>query len=383
MPVFKFTTGGESHGKCITALLEGLPAGMLLRRSDIETQLARRQCGYGRSVRQRRRERMEITAGMRGGRTTGAPLVIQIDNGEWVRWRGVLDPFAGRGGGFYAPRPGHADLAGAMKYGTHDLRNMLERSSARETAARTAAGAVARKLLALLDIRIYSHVLSIADVNLVGRNPREEKALVAADKRSLRCLDARAEKEAKRRIDAAAKEGESLGGVFEVVIKGVPPGLGSYVSWDRRLDAGLARALMSIPAVKGVEVGVGFGASLRPGSQVHDEIFYERGGFRRSSNRAGGIEGGVSNGEDIVLRGAMKPLPTLGCPLKTVDIRSKKAASAHKERRDVCAVPAAGVVGEAMVALELARECLLKFGGDFIDDTLANYRSYLKRLRAF
>jgi chorismate synthase len=260
---------------------------------------------------------------------------------------------------------------------------MLERSSARETASRTAAGAVARKFLSFFNIRLYSHVLSIAACNLVGRNPRDEKALRRADRRPLRCLERKNEAEAMRDIDLAAKQGESLGGIFEVVVKGVPVGLGSYASWQSRLDASLARSLMSIPAVKGVEVGMGFGASLRPGSAVHDEIFYQGGAFTRGTNRAGGIEGGISNGEDIILRGAMKPLPTLGRPLKTVNVRTKKAVTAHKERRDVCAVPAAGVVAEAMVALDLAREMLLKFGGDCLEDSLANYRTYLKRLNVY
>lgn len=381
--MLRYTTGGESHGRRVTVILEGLPAGMPLRRGEIEGELARRRRGYGRSVRQRRGEKLEVSGGLRGGRTTGAPLVIEIDNGEWARWRSSLDPFSGKGSGFWAPRPGHADLAGAQKYGHRDLRDVLERSSARETAARTAAGAAARKMLSFLDIRLYSHVLSIADVTLVGRNPRGEKDLLAAEKRALRCLDGAAEAEGKRRIARAAKEGESLGGVFEVVVKGVPPGLGSYVGWERRLDANLARAVMSIPAVKGVEVGMGFGSTLRPGSMVHDEIFYERGGFRRRTNRAGGIEGGISNGEDIVVRAAMKPLPTLALPLHTVDLRSKKATRAFKERRDVCAVPAAGVVGEAVIALELARQSREKFGGDSMREMLANYRGYLDYLRKF
>lgn len=384
--MLRYLTAGESHGPALVAVIEGLPAGLALSAAYINTQLARRQSGYGRGA------RMKIEAdvacflsGVRGGITLGSPVAILIENKDWANWSQVMAPEQDARVDqrvVTRPRPGHADLAGVLKYGHGDIRNVLERSSARETAARVAVGTVARKLLAELGMEIIGHVLQIGGVAAAvdGLGPAELKERVAAS--GLLCADHRAEREMIAAIDQARHDGDSLGGIFEIRAGGVPPGLGSHVHWDRKLDARLAAALMSIQAVKGVEVGLGFAASARAGSQVQDEIFYEKGrGFYRRTNQAGGIEGGMSNGEEITLRSAMKPIPTLNRPLQSVDLISKKPLAAAVERSDVCAVPAACVVGEAVTAWELACACMEKFGGDSMEELQRHMDSYLIALR--
>lgn len=368
----RFLTAGESHGPALTVIVEGLPAGVPLSADDINPQLARRQAGYGRSPRMKlESDRVEIVAGLMGGETIGAPIALRIDNRDVRRDEPPLT----------RPRPGHADLAGAMKYGFGDVRRALERASARETAARVAAGAVCRVLLAQLGISVFSHVVAIGPVAITRRPPRWEEIPDLAEASDLRCADPDAEGRMREAIEAAKKAGDTLGGIFEVVALGVPPGLGSYVHWDRKLDGRLAQAVMSIPAVKGVEIGPGFEIAGTPGSRAHDEIHYAPGrGFYRETNRAGGTEGGVTNGEPVVVRGAMKPLSTLMEPLRSVDLTTKQPARGAVVRSDVCAVPAAGVVGEAMVAIVLADAVLEKFGGDAMGDLKAAYTAYLARL---
>lgn len=384
--MLRYLTAGESHGPALVAVIEGLPAGLNLSAAYINTQLARRQGGYGRGARMNiEADAVRFLSGVRGGATLGSPVALVIENKDWANWSQVMSPeqdvqvderVVTR------PRPGHADLAGVLKYGHRDIRNVLERSSARETAARVAAGTVARMLLAELGMEITGHVLQIGSVAAaVGELTLAELKERAAASRLL-CADHRAEQEMVAAIDQARNDGDSLGGVCEIRVGGVPPGLGSHVHWDRKLDARLAAALMSIQAVKGVEVGLGFAAAARTGSQVQDEIFYENGrGFYRRTNRAGGIEGGMSNGEEIVLRAAMKPIPTLYRPLQSVDLVSKKPFAASVERSDVCAVPAACVVGEAVTAWELACACMEKFGGDSMDELRRHMDSYLAALR--
>lgn len=373
----RWFTAGESHGPALVGILEGVPAGLRLDPEDVDRELSRRQRGHGRGGRMEiERDRAEFLSGVRWGKTTGAPIAIRIANRDWANWRGIMEPFGSPPSDYRpptVPRPGHADLPGALKYRHTDLRDVIERSSARETAARVALGAVAKRFLRECGVGIASHVISIHTVRTeidplsLGLSPDEINA--RADRSPVRCLDPEVEREMVARIDAAAQAGDTVGGVFEVVATGVPPGLGSYVQWDRRLDGRLAWALMSIPGVKGVEVGAGFRAASRYGSEVHDEIFWKEGeGFHRRTNRAGGIEGGITNGEPVVIRAAMKPIPTLRKPLRSVDLLTKEPASAHRERSDVCAVPAAAVVGEAMVALVLAEALLEKFGGDTMEE---------------
>ena len=344
--MLRFLTAGESHGPALTAILEGMVAGLSLSESDINSDLKRRQGGPpGRGGRmQIEEDKVEILSGVRQGKTIGSPIALFIKN----KSNELFDqPFT-------LPRPGHADLAGALKYDQKDLRNILERSSARETAARVAAGAVCKKFLSEFKIKISSSIVHIG-----GKTKRSEW---------------------EKAIEEAKAAGDSLGGVFEVKVEGCPPGLGSFMEWDRRLDGRLALALMSIPAVKGVEIGLGFEQTRLPGSKVHDEIFYEGGKFTHKTNNAGGLEGGITNGEPIILKAAMKPISTLVKPLKSVDMASKKPAEAHVERADTCAVEAAGVVGEAMAAFEVAAALLDKFGGDSLPETQANFSLYLKRL---
>lgn len=384
--MLRYLTAGESHGPALVSVIEGLPAGLALTAAQINKQLARRQSGYGRGGRMKiETDQVNFLSGVRGGITLGSPVALIIENKDWANWRQVMSPeqealvdkrVVTR------PRPGHADLAGALKYGHRDIRNVLERSSARETAARVAVGTIARLLLAELGMDIMGHVLQIGPVvAAVGQqNPAELNKAIASSR--LLCADPEAEQAMVAAIDEARLEGDSLGGVFEIRVGGVPPGLGSYVHWDRKLDARLAAALMSIQAVKGVEIGLGFAAGTRVGSQVQDEIFYEKDrGFYRRTNRAGGIEGGMSNGEEIVLRGAMKPIPTLYSPLQSVDLVSKEPFAASVERSDVCAVPAACVVGEAVTAWELACACMEKFGADSMDELRRHVKSYLDALR--
>jgi chorismate synthase len=389
-----FHTAGESHGRGLTALLEGIPAGLSLdMERDVDPELKRRQGGYGRGRRmQIESDRAELLSGVRLGETLGSPISMVVWNRDWENWTVAMshappdadvNPKALRP--HYLPRPGHADLVGAFKYDRRDVRDILERASARETAARVACGAVAKRLLAEFDVEVGSHVVSIGSVEA---EPVElpSNLNAVADANPVRCLDDDAARQIMAEIDAAKERGDTLGGVFEVVATGVPVGLGSYVSWDTKLDGRLAGAVMSIQAVKGVEIGLGFTGAVRPGSNVHDAIVRAEekpraGGIGRASNRAGGLEGGVTTGEPLAVRGAMKPISTLMKPLPSVDLRDGSVGNAATERSDVCAVPAAAVVGEAMVALVLADALLEKFGGDSVGEVRRNFDAYLAYLR--
>lgn len=377
-----YMTAGESHGKGLTAILEGMPAGLPVRTEEIDRDLARRQVGYGRGGRMKiERDRVEIRGGVRHGVTLGSPIALFVENRDWPNWEDVMaveSSLPGSAKALTRPRPGHADLPGGIKYGHRDLRNVLERSSARETAVRVAVGAVARKLLTEFGIAVISHVTEIGGIVVPGdeKIPRK-KLLSRVEKSDVRCADPGIAEKMRRRIDEAVREGDSLGGVFEVRVSNVTVGLGSHVHYDRKLNARLAAAVMSIQAIKGVEIGIGFEVAHRPGSEVHDEIYYSRTkGFYHRTNRAGGIEGGISNGEEIVLRAAMKPIPTLMQPLRSVDIHTKRSFKAGVERSDVCAVPAAGVIAESVVAFEIARAMLEKFGGDSLAEMERNFRGY-------
>ena len=391
---FTFVTAGESHGRGLLAIVEGVPAGTPIDAELIRLELARRQRGHGRGGRMKiEKDAAEIYTGVRLGEALGSPIGLLIPNRDWENWRvpmsvepvvGATDEELRR---VTLPRPGHADLVGTLKYDRRDARDILERSSARETTARVAIGAVAKRLLSQFGIGIGSHVVSLAGIETrrLEVDDYPEDINTVADESPVRCLDKEAEVQMIEAIDAARAAGDTAGGVIEVVARGLPVGLGSHVAWDRRLDARLAGALMSIQAMKGVEIGLGFEASLLPGSQVHDEIEADSarttsGGYRRLSNRAGGLEGGMTNGEPLVARLAMKPLSTLMRPLKSVDLESGEAGSAVRERSDVTAVPAAGVVGEAMVAIVLADAMREKFAGDSLRDMRANYDAYLNRL---
>jgi chorismate synthase len=384
--MLRFLTAGESHGELLMGIIEGIPAGLLIRVTDIDRDLSRRQAGYGRGNRMKiEKDQVKIYSGVRWGRTIGSPVGLMIRNKDWENWRDKMsvDPmFLNSAAPLTRPRPGHADLAGALKYSMTDIRNILERSSARETAIRVAVGSVAKRLLEEFGIEVVSHVLSIGGVYAKVPRISVPELKKRAEVSELRCADPDAEKRMMRKIDEAKVAGDTLGGVFEVIIKGVPVGLGSHAHWDRKLDARLANALMSVQAIKGVEVGAGFGVANRPGSQVHDEIFWSRKeGFYRKTNMAGGIEGGISNGEPIVLRAAMKPIPTLMKPLRSVDLASKRPFKASVERSDVSAVPAAGVVAEAAVAFEIAAALVEKFGGDSIDEMKRNFSQYDRHLK--
>src|SRR5687767_2485568 len=379
---FRFLTAGESHGEALVAVLP-------LGEADINVDLARRQRGYGRGGRMKiEKDQVRILSGVRWGATLGSPITLQITNRDWENWKvamGVVAPPEGAARKEVTrPRPGHADLAGAMKYGHHDIRNVLERSSARETTARVAVAGVARRLLAEFGITILSHVTEIGGVRGGEIAIPWSEVKARAEASEVRCADRAAEAAIIAAIDDAKAKGDTLGGVFEVVALGCPVGLGSYVQWDRRLDGRLAQALCSIQAIKGVEFGMGFETARRPGSGVHDEIVFEAGpGFNRASNNAGGLEGGVTNGQAVVVRAAMKPLSTLRTPLKSVDLATKEAVEAVVERSDVCAVPAAGIVGEAMMAIVLADAFLEKFGGDGLEEVRRNYRAYQESLRGW
>jgi chorismate synthase len=381
----RFTTAGESHGPGLTAVVEGLPAGLELRPEDIDRDLARRQLGHGRGGRMKiERDRAEVTSGIRHGRTLGSPVSLRIDNRDYANWEERMNPWPveAQVAEVHLPRPGHADLAGVQKYGFTDVRNVLERASARETAARVACGALAKAFLREFGISVYSHVTQIGSV--VAPMPSEDLSPAdfgSVDESPVRCLDADASAAMVEEINQARKANESLGGIYEVRAFGVIPGLGSHISWEERLDGRLAQAIMSIQAMKGVGIGDGFDLAGRVGSKAHDEIFWsEERGFYRDTNRAGGIEGGMTTGDPVIVRGAMKPLPTLTKPLRSVDLATKEPAQALRERTDSCTVPAAGVVGEAMVALVLADECRKKFGGDHVDDALAAAAAYRERI---
>lgn len=383
--MLRFLTSGESHGPALTAVLDGMPAGVPIDPQDINRDLERRQQGYGRGGRMKiERDEAEILSGVRHGRTLGSPIALLIRNRDWENWRQRMSvtPVDPPPQPVTVPRPGHADLAGYLKYGHADIRNVIERASARETAARVAAGAVAKALLRELGITVVGHVVQIGSV-LARTWTGDVQELIRLSEASLvRCADPRAEADMIAVIDEAKSRGDSVGGAFEVIAHGVPPGLGSYSQWDRRLDARLAGALMSIQAVKGVEIGAGFAVAGLSGSQVHDEIVYADGGFGHRTNNAGGIEGGVTNGERVVVRAAMKPIPTLLTPLRSVDVATKQEVDSRFERSDVCAVPAAAVVGEAMAALVLADAVLEKFGGDSLDEIRRNWRGYMEALAA-
>ena len=394
MSRFRFTTAGESHGPALTAIVEGVPAGVPVSADEIDRELRRRQGGYGRGGRMRiESDRAEILSGVRHGWTLGSPVTLQVRNRDWANWTEAMSPAPVEAEGddeamrrVFLPRPGHADLVGALKYDRTDARDVLERASARETAARVAAGAVAKRLLAEAGITVGSHVVSIGGI--VAARPEElpEDLNAASDPSPVRCLDAEAEGRMIDAIDAAKRAGDTLGGVVEVVARGVPAGLGSHVSWDRKVDGRLAGALMSIQAIKGVEIGLGFEAAMRSGSRVHDAIrlddALERGGgYGRAGNNAGGLEGGITTGQPVVVRAAMKPISTLMQPLETVDLRTGERAEAVRERSDVCAVPAAGVVAEAMVAIVLADALLEKVGGDSLAEVRRNLDGYLERIR--
>ncbi len=383
--MLRFLTAGESHGKALLVTVEGLPAGLEITAEEIQSELARRRLGYGRGPRMRfEQDELTILGGVRHGRTLGSPVALEIGNTEWPKWEQEMSPGPGRTEKpLTRPRPGHADLAGMQKYGFTDARDVLERASARETAARVAAGACAKALLSHLDVSILSHVIQMGPV--VAKSPgRPTMAdLARIDESPVRVNDPADEEAMITEIKAAAKEGDSLGGVVEVLGYGVPVGLGSHVHWDRRLDALLAHALMSIPAMKAVEIGEGFEGAGRRGSEAHDEIFWDAGEgvYRRETARAGGIEGGMSTGDLLVARAAMKPLSTLNRPvLRTVDVETKEPGVSFKERTDVTAVPAAGVVAETMVALVLAGEALRKFGGDSVTELVRNHRSFIASL---
>jgi len=380
----RFTTAGESHGPGLTAVVEGLPAGIELTPEDIDNDLARRQLGHGRGGRMKiEKDRAEVTSGIRHGRTLGSPVSLRIANRDYKNWEERMNPWPvdAEVAEVHLPRPGHADLAGVQKYGFSDVRNVLERASARETTARVAAGALAKVYLRAFGVEIRSHVLQIGSVTAPPRDDLTAESFAAVDESPVRCLDDGATAAMVEEINVARKANESLGGIYDVVAFGVTPGIGSYVSWETRLDGRLAQAIMSIQAMKGVGIGDGFDLAGRVGSKAHDEIFYaEQRGFERETNRAGGIEGGMTNGDTVVVRGAMKPLPTLTKPLRSVDIETKEPAAALRERTDSCTVPAAAVVAEAMVALVLADAYKDKFGGDHVDDAVAALRAYEERI---
>jgi chorismate synthase len=380
----RFTTAGESHGPGLIALLEGLPAGLRLRPEDIDSDLARRQLGHGRGGRMKiEKDRAQVMAGIRHGRTLGSPVALRIDNLDYANWEERMNPWpvAAEVAEVHLPRPGHADLAGVQKYGFTDVRNVLERASARETAARVACGALARAFLREFGVEVHSHVTRIGSVTAPRPESLSPESFAAVDESPVRCLDPEASAAMVEEINVARKANESLGGVYEVIAFGIVPGLGSHVSWEERLDGRLAGAVMSIQAMKGVGIGEGFDLAGVRGSQAHDEIFWdEERGFYRETNRAGGLEGGMTTGDPLVVRAAMKPLPTLTKPLRSVDIDSKEPAQALRERTDSCTVPAAAVVAEAMVALVLGTAYRDKFGGDSIDDAVAAERTYRERI---
>jgi chorismate synthase len=390
--MLRFVTAGESHGQALVAWISGLPAGVPVEVDFIGRELHRRQLGYGRGARQRiEKDQADILAGVRHGKTIGAPIALRIENRDWKNWEKAL-PVEDSDGAedaqrrLTAPRPGHADLAGAQKFNFHDARYVLERASARETAARVAAGAIAKLLLREFGISVLSHTIAVGHVRLERAASWEEIAAICENLESpLRCVDSSAEAKMKAEVDYVLRAGDSVGGTFEVVAHGVPPGLGSHAQWDEKLDARLARAIMSIQAVKAVEIGSGVTNAGSYGSEVQDEIVYhaERKRFNRSSNRAGGLEGGITNGQDVVVRGYLKPISTLRRALQTADMNTKEVVKAAYERSDVCVVPAGGVAGEAMVALTLAGSLMEKFGGDSLEETRRNFDGYQRQLDDF
>jgi chorismate synthase len=380
---FKFTTAGESHGKALVAIVEGVPAGLPISVDAIDRELWRRQQGYGRGGRMKiETDKVEILSGVRHGKTLGSPIALTIENKDFVHWQEVMsvetaDEEPANPRIVKRPRPGHADLAGGQKFATRDLRDILERASARETAARVASGAIAKQLLITFGIEIRSHVIKVGHVQASPLWREWDEIAGITDDSPLRCVDDPAQRDMVKLIDDAKKAGDTLGGIFEVVAKGVPVGLGAHTSWEDKLDGRIARAVMSIHAVKAVELGTGVANAAKRGSEVHDEITHDGNSFARATNRAGGLEGGITNGEELRARGYMKPISTLRKPLHSVDIDTKEISDAAFERSDITAVPAAGVIGEAMLAIVIANEMREKFGGDSIDEMLRNYRSYV------
>jgi chorismate synthase len=408
--MLRFTTAGESHGPALVSILEGIPAGLPLVAEDVNVELARRQQGYGRGRRmQIEKDAVELLSGVRAGETIGSPIAMLIHNRDWKNWQEIMDPALREGEAseqearssdapratHHAPRkravtrvrPGHADLSGLLKYDRDDARDILERASARETTARVAAAAICKRLLSEFGVTIGSHVIHLGGIDAKRPDPMPDNINAAADASPLRTLDPEAEQAMIAKIDITKREGNTLGGICEVICEGLPVGVGSHVSWDRKLDGRLAGALMSIPAVKAVEIGIGFEASRRSGAEVHDEIDPQpdralTGNVRRRSNRAGGLEGGITNGEPLVLHVGMKPISTLMRPLATIDVTTGQPAAAVAERSDVTAVPAMGVIAEAMAALVLAQAFLEKFGGDSLVETRRNYDGYLSYLQS-
>ncbi|MGI6712979.1 MAG: chorismate synthase [Bacillota bacterium] len=386
----RYLTAGESHGQALVTIIEGIPANLPITADDINRDLTRRQKGYGRGGRMAiETDRVEILSGIRNGVTLGSPITLLIKNKDWTNWEEIMSPLPGaeiEQKKISRPRPGHADLSGCIKYEQQDMRNILERSSARETAARVAAGAVAKRLLQEVNIRVAGHVVGIGDILYRQNQPQLtlEEILAAVKDSPVRCIDQEISQNMISAIERAKDQGDSLGGIFEIIVDGVCPGLGSHVQWDRKLDGRLAGALMSIQGIKGVEIGLGFLSARLPGSKVHDEIFFKSNiGLYRETNRAGGIEGGMTNGEPIIIRAAMKPIPTLMKPLSTVNLESKESCLAQVERSDVCAVPAACVVGEAVTAWEIAQAMEEKFGGDTIrefQERVGKYKKYVKQV---
>ncbi len=383
--MLRYLTAGETHGKCLSLIIEGVPAGIKIDINKINDMLKKRQAGYGRGGRMKiESDHAEILSGVRGGYTLGSPISIKIENKDWANWEKIMgSEKIQEGREVVCPRPGHADLSGGMKYNHHDLRNVLERASARETAARVAAGAIAEQILELFGVELMSKVKRIGEVS-DEIEKIDKEAFKKAAKSEVGFADEESEKKAKEYIDKIREEGESCGGVCETVVTGLVPGVGSYVHYDRKLDAQIAGAVMSVQAIKGVEIGEGFGVGITCGSEIHDEIAYDKEkGFSRLTNRAGGIEGGMTNGEAVVVRAAMKPIPTLYTPLKTVDIGDKTEKKASVERSDVCAVPACSVVVESAVAFEIAKAYLEKFGSDCAEDLKTSFEGYKERIKNY
>ncbi|MHB0939782.1 MAG: chorismate synthase [Armatimonadota bacterium] len=380
--MLRFLTAGESHGPALTAIIEGMPAGVPLTDETINRHLARRQVGYGRGGRmQIETDTVRVLSGVRFGKTLGSPIALLIENRDWPNWTVKMRQFSEpeeEVPPLRIPRPGHADFAGMMKYGTDDLRNILERASARETTSRVAAGGVARSLLDALGIRVFSHVIAIGPIDAHPDLSDLDALAAAAEASDLRCADEAAAERMRAHIDAAKEAGDTAGGIIQIIATGLPIGLGSHVQWDRKLDGRLAGALMSINAIKGVEVGLGFAAARRPGSQMHDPMHLQDGRVARATNHAGGVEGGMTNGEPLVLQVVMKPIPTLMKPLNTVNLATGEAVEAHSERSDVCAVPAAGIVAEAMTAFVLSSSIIERFTADSLPELLLSYRRYVE-----
>ncbi|MBT2760726.1 chorismate synthase [Paenibacillus sp. ISL-20] len=386
----RFLTAGETHGPQLTTIIEGLPSNLELDFEALNFQLHRRQKGYGRGRRmQIEKDTAQILGGVRHGYTTGAPIALVVQNNDWKHWQNIMnvEPIEGNDEvkrRVHRPRPGHADLNGGLKYNLKDLRNVLERSSARETTVRVAVGAIARQFLAQFGVKVAGQVIRIGEIEAPPHNLSIDELIERTEASSVRVVDEETEKKMEAYIDQIKKEGDSIGGIVECIIEGLPVGLGSHVQYDRKLDGRIAQGVMSINAFKGVEVGIGFEAGELPGSQVHDEIMYsEERGYHRATNRLGGFEGGMTNGMPIVVRGVMKPIPTLYKPLQSVDIDTKEAFTAQVERSDACAVPAASVVMEHVVTWEVARAFLEKFGGDSMEEIHANYQNYLKQLEHY